>query len=152
MVFTDEEESHKIGLSKTLFSFLMTKKPTVSSYQSFQARGRIPQDLDGLPMPKPQQYRILATSSTYTTATASPDLSHMCNLHHSSWQYQILSPLTEARDQACVLTDTSWVLNPLGTKIELLKLAVFRFIVSQTKLSRKIIRAKWKIYKTEKYI
>ena len=27
----------------------------------------------------------------YTTATATQDLSHVCNLYHSSWQYQILN-------------------------------------------------------------
>ena len=45
----------------------------------------------------------------YTTVTATPDLSHVCDLHHSSWQYQILSPLSEARDQTCVFMDTSRV-------------------------------------------
>ena len=35
---------------------------------------------------------------TYTTATATWDLSHICDLHHSSWQYQILNPLSKARD------------------------------------------------------
>ena len=34
----------------------------------------------------------------YTTATATPDLSHVCDLHHSSWQPQILNLLNEARD------------------------------------------------------
>ena len=29
----------------------------------------------------------------YTTATATPDLSHICNLHHSSRRCQILNPL-----------------------------------------------------------
>ena len=33
----------------------------------------------------------------YTTATATPDLSSVCNLHHSSWQSQILNLLNEAR-------------------------------------------------------
>ena len=45
----------------------------------------------------------------YTTATAMPDLSHICNLHHSSRQRWILNPLSEARDQTCVLMDTSQV-------------------------------------------
>ena len=55
------------------------------------------------------ELRLLA----YTTATATQDLgcvcslhhshSHtgsglVCSLHHSSWQYQILNPLSEARD------------------------------------------------------
>ena len=35
----------------------------------------------------------------YATATAMPDLSHVCNLHHSSRQRQILKPLSEARDR-----------------------------------------------------
>ena len=26
----------------------------------------------------------------YSTATATPDLSRICDLHHSSWQHQIL--------------------------------------------------------------
>ena len=30
----------------------------------------------------------------YATATAMQDPSHVCNLHHSSWQCQILNPLT----------------------------------------------------------
>ena len=33
-----------------------------------------------------------------TTATAMLDPSHVCDLHHSSWQHQILNPLIEARD------------------------------------------------------
>ena len=48
------------------------------------------------------------------TATAKPDLSYVCDLCHSSLQCQILNPLSEARDQTHVLTDTSWVLNPLS--------------------------------------
>jgi len=34
----------------------------------------------------------------YTTATAMPDLSHVCYLHHSLWQCHILNPLSAARD------------------------------------------------------
>ena len=49
----------------------------------------------------------------YTTATATPGLSRICDLHHSSWQYLILNPLSKARDQTCVLMDTSRDLNPL---------------------------------------
>ena len=37
---------------------------------------------------------------------AMPDQSHVCDLHHSSWQHQILNPQSEARDQ----TATSWIL------------------------------------------
>uniref|UniRef100_A0A8D0PDY6 Odorant binding protein 2B n=1 Tax=Sus scrofa TaxID=9823 RepID=A0A8D0PDY6_PIG len=42
----------------------------------------------------------------YATATAMPDPSHICNLHHSSRQCQILNPLSEARDRTHVLLDT----------------------------------------------
>jgi len=34
----------------------------------------------------------------YTTATATQDLSRICDLHHSSQQHRILNPLSEARD------------------------------------------------------
>ena len=34
----------------------------------------------------------------YPTATATPDLSYVCNLHHSSRQRWILNPLSEAKD------------------------------------------------------
>ena len=33
------------------------------------------------------------------TATARPDVSHICNLHHSSQQCWILNPLTKARNR-----------------------------------------------------
>ena len=42
----------------------------------------------------------------YATATATPDLSHICNLHHSLRQCWLLNPLKEARDQTRSLTDT----------------------------------------------
>ena len=35
----------------------------------------------------------------YTTATAMPDVSRVCDLHYSSWQCQILNPLSEVRDR-----------------------------------------------------
>ena len=46
---------------------------------------------------------------TYTTATAMQYLSHICDLHRSSQQHQILNPLSEARDGICVLMDASRV-------------------------------------------
>ena len=45
----------------------------------------------------------------YSTTTAMPDLSCICDLRHSSWQCQILNPLREARDRTPILMDTSWV-------------------------------------------
>ena len=44
--------------------------------------------------------------SAYTRATAMPDLSHVCDLHHSSQQHQVLNPWSEARDQTQILTGT----------------------------------------------
>jgi len=43
----------------------------------------------------------------YTTAIATLDLSHICNLHHSLWQRRILTPQSEARDQTCIVMDPS---------------------------------------------
>ena len=43
----------------------------------------------------------------YATATAPWDPSHI--MDHSSQQRQIPDPLSEARDQSCILTDTSWI-------------------------------------------
>ena len=43
----------------------------------------------------------------YTTATATRDLSYICDLYHSSWQCQVLNPLSEARDGTRILIDTS---------------------------------------------
>ena len=35
---------------------------------------------------------------TYITGTETRDLSHVCDLHHSSWPRWILNPLSKARD------------------------------------------------------
>ena len=42
------------------------------------------------------------------TATAMPDLSRVCDLHCSSQQSWIPSPLSEARNRTGVLMDISW--------------------------------------------
>ena len=46
---------------------------------------------------------------TYTIATATRDLSHICHLQHSSRQRQILNPLSRVRDRTLILMDTSQV-------------------------------------------
>ena len=45
----------------------------------------------------------------YATARAASDPSHICNLHHSSWQRRIINPLSEARDGAHNLMVPSWI-------------------------------------------
>ena len=45
----------------------------------------------------------------YTAATATPGLSCICDLHCSSWQCQILNPLSRARNGTHNLIATSWV-------------------------------------------
>ena len=40
-------------------------------------------------------------------ATAMPELSHLCGLHHSSRQGRIPDPLSKARDRTHILMDTS---------------------------------------------
>ena len=43
----------------------------------------------------------------YTTATAMQDPNHICNLHQSSQQCQILNLLSKARDQTHILIEGS---------------------------------------------
>ena len=50
--------------------------------------------------------------STYTTATAMPDLSHARNLRHSSRQCRIFNALSGARNRTCILMDPSQVVTP----------------------------------------
>ena len=45
----------------------------------------------------------------YTTVTAMPDLSHVCDLHNSSCKHPILNPSSKARDRTHVLMDTSQI-------------------------------------------
>ena len=46
--------------------------------------------------------------SAYTTATATQELSHICDPHHSSPKCRILNPLSEASDQE--RPTSSWIL------------------------------------------
>ena len=47
--------------------------------------------------------------SAYATAAAMQDQSHICNLCHSSQQHWVTDPLSEARDQTCILMDSSQI-------------------------------------------
>ena len=63
--------------------------------------------------------------SAYATATATPDPSWVCILHHNSWQHWILKPLSEAKDWTCVLMDPSQIhfhWTTMVTPIPLLKM------------------------------
>ena len=69
--------------------FFLLFRATPAAYGDSEARGRIG-----------------AVAAGYATTTP-PDPSHLCDLHHSSWQCRALNPLSEARDQTCVLMDAS---------------------------------------------
>ena len=79
-----------------VFVFVCLFRAAPVAYRGSQAMSRI---------------RTVASSPhhSHTTATATPDLSHVCDPHHSSRQHWKLNPLSEARDQTCVLMDTSQI-------------------------------------------
>ena len=75
----------------------------------------------------------------YTTATAIQDQNHVCDLHHSSWQCQILHPLSKARDRTHT---SSWILvwvnynwatmgNPICVYIYIFFQIMFQYRLSQ---------------------
>ena len=45
----------------------------------------------------------------YSTATAMPDLSRICDLHSSSWQCWVPDTLSEARDKTHIFMDTTQI-------------------------------------------
>ena len=61
----------------------------------------------------------------YTTATAMQDLSYICDLYCSSWQWWFLYPLSKARDRTHILIAKSQVLNPLNHNRNSLKLCLY---------------------------
>ena len=61
------------------------------AYGSFQASGQI------------------KSTAAYATATAMQVPSHVCELHHSSWQHQIPDLLSETRDPSRILMDASQI-------------------------------------------
>ena len=102
----------------TLYPETMTKRHFIplffmaapAAYRSSWARGR-----SG------------ATAATYTTATAMPDLSHICDLCHSLW---ILNPLSEASDWNFILMETSGSYSTeaiMGTPKRHFKIELFFF-------------------------
>ena len=72
------------------FFFFLNFRATLVAYGGSQGRGP-----------------IRAVATVYATATATLDLSCICNLHHISWQRKIFNPLSEARGQTLILMDAS---------------------------------------------
>ena len=65
----------------------------------------------------------LPAHATHTTSTSTRNPSHICNLHHSSWQRQILNPLSKPRDQ----TTSSWILVGFITRWATIVTPKFQF-------------------------
>ena len=89
------------------FSFFLMATPTAC--RSSQATGQIG-----------------AAAAVYTTATTIPDPSRICDLCHSLQQHWILNPLSEARDQILILTDTMLGSQPTEPQQELHNKKIFR--------------------------
>ena len=90
-----------VSLEAISFSFL--------SFFFFVFLGPHLQDVEVPGLGAESELQLLA----YATATAMPDLSHICNLHRSLWQHWILNLLSKARDRTHILTETmGGVLNP----------------------------------------
>ena len=53
--------------------------------------------------------KAVAAGLYHNHRTVGSELNRVCDLHHSSWQHQILNPLSEARDQTHVFMDISQV-------------------------------------------
>ena len=56
---------------------------------------------------------IGATAASLHHSNSNSRSSRVCDLHHSSWQYQILNPLSEARDQTLNLTVPSQIVSAM---------------------------------------
>ena len=78
--------------SLSLFCFLVAFRAAPTAYGNSQIRGQI---------------RTIVL--VYTTASATQDLSCICDLYHSSRQCWILNPLSEAREWTLILIDPSQV-------------------------------------------
>ena len=67
------------------------------------------------------------------TATTTRDLSHICDLHHSSWQHQILNPEQRPRIEPA----TSWFL------VRSISAAPQRELLGQVFVSQPLCRSSW---------
>ena len=77
----------------TSFYFWLFRATTMA-YGGFQAGGQI---------------GVAAAGLHLSRSKATRDPSHICDLYHSSQQHQILNPLSETRNQICVLMDASQI-------------------------------------------
>ena len=55
------------------------------------------------------QSELWLPAYTQGRATATRDLSQVCDLHHSSQSCWILNPLSKARERTCILRDASQI-------------------------------------------
>ena len=64
-------------------------------------------------VPRPGRGHIGAAAASlhHSHIAVMPDPSHICELHHSSRQRQILNPRSEARDQTPILMDIGGFVN-----------------------------------------
>ena len=58
---------------------------------------------------------IALNKQAYAKAIVMQDPSRICDLYHSSWQYGILNPLSEAMDQTCNLMVPSQIRSRCAT-------------------------------------
>ena len=77
----------------------------------------------------------------HAIATAVQDPNHICNLHHSSQQHWIISPLSEARDR----TQVSWMLVRFVTAVPPWELLIFFFF-------NLVVTSNLKVVYTELYL
>ena len=77
-----------------------------------------------------------------TMGLATPDPSHICDLHHSLQQRWILNSPSKAKDPTHILMDTSQVLNHCATTGTSNIIFTFTSTVEQTSLETQIILAK----------
>ena len=75
------ERPASLSLYLFIFTFFFFLRAMPEAQGSSQAKGR-----------------IRAAATGHATARAMRDRSRICDLPHSSWQHQILNPLSEARD------------------------------------------------------
>ena len=84
----------------------------------------------------------------YTTVT--PDLSRICDVHHSSQQHQILNPLSKARDGTHLLMDTSWVCYCWSHNGNSLKKFLSRKIRDSQKLQKEKKKRETKFFEVDR--